>query len=83
MFLNPIWSTLYFLILNSNFQISSLYDNLSKSICVVSFDNSLTSSSTSSANSSIRDHLWVYIVYSLYWHFDMLNQLTNVQYNLW
>ena len=43
--------------LNSNFHISSQHDNLFRYICVISFDNGLTSSLKSSANGSISDFI--------------------------
>ena len=57
MFLDSICSTLDFSILNLNFQISFQYDNLLRSICVVSFDNNQTSSPTSSTNSFILNFI--------------------------
>ena len=52
MFFDPICNVLYFSNLNFNFQISSQNDNL-----VISNDNGLKSSLTSSANSSISDFI--------------------------
>ena len=42
LFLYAVHCTWYFSILNLNFQISSQYDNLSKYIYIISFDNGLT-----------------------------------------
>ena len=59
----PIFSTSNFLILDFNFQISSQYDNLFRSICVLSFDSyHLTSRLTSSAK---KFYFWFYINYQV------------------
>ena len=55
MFLVPNCCTLHFFILNLNFQISFQYDNSFNSLSVASFDSSLMSTLTLSANSFISD----------------------------